>query len=162
QEDNQGVLWVSTNKGISKIYIKNQHSVPLLTGNFVITNYTYEDGLHSSQFSPNASFKDDNGTLYFGGINGLIYFDHSQIKIATHVPDIVFTDFLIRNRPANFNHENSPLPQAINETKKIVLNYDQAFFTIKFAALSFINPGKTQYAYKLENFSNDDDWHYVG
>src|SRR5690606_38744119 len=68
----------------------------------------------------------------------------------------------IRNRPANFSHENSPLQQTINETKKIVLSYDQAFITIKFAALNFLNPGKTQYAYRLENFSNDDDWHYVG
>mgnify|MGYP003939795167 CR=1 FL=1 len=162
EEDDEGILWVSTNKGISRISIKEQGTVPLRTGDFSISNYTYEDGLHSSQFSSNASFKDAHGTLYFGGINGIIYFNPSRIKEDKNDPDIVFTDFLIRNRPANFSHENSPLQQTINETKKIVLSYDQAFITIKFAALNFLNPGKTQYAYRLENFSNDDDWHYVG
>lgn len=162
QEDENGMLWVSTNKGISKIFFKEQHTPPLSPGNFSITNYTHEDGLHSSQFSPNASFRDDKGVLYFGGINGIVYFNPSQIKESDNDPDIVFTDFLIRNKPANFDDDNSPLSQSINETEKITLSYNQAFITIKFAALSFLSPGKTQYAYKLKNFSTDDDWNYVG
>jgi signal transduction histidine kinase len=45
-----------------------------------------------------------------------------------------------------------------NELKKIVLDHDQNYFAFEFSSLSFYNPGKNQYAYKLEGI--DKGWVY--
>jgi signal transduction histidine kinase len=44
----------------------------------------------------------------------------------------------------------------------MTLTHDQGFISFKFAALNYINPDNNQYAYKLEGFKGDNDWHYVG
>ncbi|MDQ8005871.1 MAG: two-component regulator propeller domain-containing protein [Pedobacter sp.] len=161
QEDDKGNLWVSSNKGLAKISF-DRKKLPLANHNYTIFNYYVEDGLQSNQFLTNASNKNSKGELFFGGINGISYFNPEKIKSNNHKPTVVFTDFLIRNKVVDLKEENSPLTTTINETKEIVLTYDQAFITLKFAALNYTNPNKNQYAYKLEGLTNDDEWHYVG
>lgn len=160
-EDNNGDLWLSSNGGISRVHFKNG-TLPFKKNSFSIFNYYAEDGLQSNQFLPSASNKNIAGELFFGGINGISFFNSNKIKKNNYKPNIVFTDFSIRNKPVNIYEENSPLFDAINETKEIELTYDQTFITIKYAGLNYINPNKNQYAYKLEGFTNDNDWHNVG
>lgn len=160
-EDNKGNLWLSSNRGLSKISFKNE-TLPFNSNSFSIFNYYVEDGLQSNQFLPGASNKNIAGELFFGGINGISFFNPNKIKMNNYKPSIVFTDFAIRNKTVNLSDENTPLFNAINETKEIELTYDQAFITLKYAGLNYINPNKNQYAYKLDGFTNDNDWHYVG
>lgn len=160
-EDNKGNLWLSSNRGISKISFKNDKN-PIQGNNFSIVNYYVEDGLQSNQFLPGACNKNSSGELFFGGINGISFFNPDKIKQNNYKPNIVFTDFYIKNKPVSVHDEKSPLFEAINETKQIKLPYDQAYITFKFAGLNYVNPNKNQYAYKLEGLTNDDDWHYVG
>lgn len=160
REDQTGALWLSTNKGLSKIIFK-QFKVPFSKNDLTIMNYTVEDGLQSNQFTSGAAEKGDHGELFFGGINGLTAFFPDKIIYNTFKPKVVITDFLIKNHPVEINAENSPLKKTISETDTIVLTYDQAFITFKFAALNYVNPEKNQYAYKLSGFY-DDDWHQVG
>lgn len=159
REDNTGSLWVSTNKGISKIAFKNV-SLPFRKENLEIRNYTVEDGLQSNQFTSGAAETGENGELFFGGINGLTSFFPEKIIYNTFKPRVVITDFLIKNNAVEIG-KNSPLKKSISETDTIKLTYDQAFITFKFAALNFVNPEKNQYYYKLKGFY-DDDWHFVG
>ena len=62
--DNEGNLWMSSNAGLSKLNI-NQSQV---------TNYTIRDGLQGNEFYKNAAMRDADGTLWFGGTNGIIWF----------------------------------------------------------------------------------------
>lgn len=159
EEDSAGNLWVSTNQGLSRISIKG---IPPFTGETVrIASYFVEDGLQSNQFLPNSSSKNASGELFFGGINGLTYFHPENIKSNPYRPPVIFTGLLIRNTPIVQYSKNSVLQQAINETKEITLTYDQVFISFRFAALNYVNPAKNNYAYKLEGFKRDDDWHYV-
>ena len=43
-----------------------------------------------------------------------------------------------------------------NESKEIVLKYNQNYFSFEFSSLSYYNPSKNQYRYKLEGV--DKDW----
>ena len=63
EEDSIGFLWLATNKGLSKF---NPDTKKIL-------NFDYNDGLQSNEFHTNASFKDQDGFLYFGGINAVSY-----------------------------------------------------------------------------------------
>ena len=160
REDKAGNLWVSTNKGLSRITFKN-FKVPFTKNETEVRNYTVEDGLQSNQFTSGAAETGENGELFFGGINGLTSFFPEKIIYNTFKPKVVITDFLIKNNAVPIAQENSPLKKPIGETDTIELTYDQAFITFKFAALNFINPDKNQYVFKLKGFY-DDDWHYVG
>lgn len=160
-QDKSGNLWVSTNKGLCRIEFRH-FSVPFKSSDLLISNYTITDGLQSNQFSSNSTATDANGELLFGGINGISYFNPAKIAVNKFKPPVVFTDFLIRNNPVSLTDEDSPLKNQINETDEITLTHDQGFISFKFAALNYINPDKNQYAYKMEGFRGDDDWHYVG
>jgi hypothetical protein len=48
------------------------------------------------------------------------------------------------------------LIKGANESKEIVLKYNQNYFSFEFASLSYYNPSKNQYKYKLEGV--DKDW----
>ncbi|OYX83466.1 MAG: AraC family transcriptional regulator, partial [Flavobacteriales bacterium 32-34-25] len=58
-------VWISTTKGIASI-AKN---------NFKITSYNPNHGWQAPEFSEGAYYKDSKGNLFFGGVNGLNYFN---------------------------------------------------------------------------------------
>lgn len=159
-EDKYGKIWVSTNKGLSRITILN-NDLPFKKEGLKIENFTISDGLQSNQFSP-AAWKTSDDQLFFGGIEGVNYFRPENITVNQYKPKVVITDVMVRNSSVSFKHPGSPLKQPIEQTDHITLRYDEAFITFKFAALNFINSDKNLYAYKLSGLKSDDEWHYVG
>ena len=158
EEDEKGNLWISTNKGIFKITIKSK-TLPIQSNQLDIVNYTVQDGLQSNQFNQGSVFKSKSGELFFGGINGLTSFFPDRIAVNKHRPAVIFTSFKILNRDST-SVDQSPLGKPINLLNEITLKHNEAYFTIKFAALNYIYPERNKYAYKLEGFP-DETWHYV-
>ncbi|MDM8557787.1 two-component regulator propeller domain-containing protein [Candidatus Parabeggiatoa sp. HSG14] len=148
-EDNQGYLWLSTNKGLSKFNPKTE----------TFRNYDVLDGLQSNEFNTGTYHKSHQGEFFFGGLNGFNTFYPEQIKDNPYVPPIVITDFKIFNQSLQID-EDSPLQQHISITKEITLSYQQSFFSFEFAALNFSQPERNEYAYQLEGF--DQDWYKIG
>ena len=143
--DNKNNLWLGTGNGLSRF--------DPVTKTF--TNYDYKDGLQSNVFfagerDRGAAFKGKDGTLYFGGNHGFNFFDPLKIKADSTIAPIVITQFKLFDK----------LIKGANESKEIVLDYDENYFSFEFSSLSFYNPSKNQYAYKLEGF--DKDWVYSG
>lgn len=144
-EDNYKQLWLGTRNGISKFDPASK----------TFTNYDYKDGLQGNIFAAGdreraAHTKGRDGMLYIGGSNGFNFFDPRQIKSSNYISPIVITQFKLFDS----------LVKGANETKKIVLNYNQNYFSFEFASLSFYNPSKNQYAYKLEGV--DKTWVHSG
>jgi ligand-binding sensor domain-containing protein/signal transduction histidine kinase len=144
-EDNNGHLWLGTRMGLSRFD----------PGTKTFTNYDYKDGLQGNIFASGyreraARFKGGDGTLYFGGNNGFNFFDPSQLKANNIISPIVITQFKLFDK----------LVRGANESKEIVLDHDQNNFSFEFSSLSYSNPAKNQYAYKLEGV--DKDWVYSG
>ncbi len=154
-EDNQGNLWISTNNGLSKFINGTYHPA---VSRFL--NFNKNDGLQSNEFSSQAAFKTKEGILYFGGINGISYFNPMHIIYNNHVPPVVITDFKIFNRSVDVLEKNSPLKQNISQTKEIKLTHEQSVITFEFAALDFTVPSENQYKYILEGF--EEQWNDVG
>ena len=144
-EDNNGHLWLGTRMGLSQF--------DPITKTF--TNYDYKDGLQGNIFAAGyrergARFKGRDGSLYFGGNNGFNFFDPSQLKSNNLISPIVITQFKLFDK----------LVKGANESKEIVLDHNQNNFSFEFSSLSYSNPAKNQYAYKLEGV--DKDWVYSG
>lgn len=150
-EDYQGNLWLSTNQGICNFNAE--------TGKF--KNYTEADGLQGKEFLRNVGTINFEGELFFGGSNGLTYFQPQELnRKPTNSPKIYFTDLKLFNKNVAINEKKSPLKEEISQLKEITLNHNQSVFTIEFLALDFQQLKNYQYAYKLEGF--DNDWNYIG
>jgi len=147
--DEQGHLWISTIKGLSRFDPKND----------TFRNYDVFDGLQGNGFSPNCHAIAPDGRLYFGGDNGLSAFDPNKLADNPIPPPVVLTDFEVFNKQVKIGGRDSPLRQAINVASSITLHYDQSVFRFQFAALNYTAPQKNQYAYKLDRF--DRGWQYT-
>jgi ligand-binding sensor domain-containing protein/two-component sensor histidine kinase len=147
-QDNDGFLWISTNRGLSRLDTKN--------GN--IRNFDVNDGLQSNEFSGHVCLKLKDGNLLFGGVNGFNMFNPENIIMCNYQPNIVLTEFKVFNKGVSFN-------KALYEVQSIDLTYKQNFFSFEFAALDFAKPEKIRYRYKMSGV--DPDWvnsgnrHYV-
>ncbi len=149
-EDNKGYIWFSTENGLIKLNPEN--------GDVGIFN-TY-NGLNFNNFSENTCYKRKDGSLCFGGYMGFEVVYPENLIPERVKPLIELTDFLLFNKAVPVNQPGSPLERNISFTDKITLRYNQSSFSIDFSALDFLDPGKINYSYKLDNFEND--WNNVG
>ncbi|WP_017258092.1 hybrid sensor histidine kinase/response regulator transcription factor [Pedobacter arcticus] len=146
-EDNQNRVWVSTDKGLA-----------LLKKGFIRV-YDRNDGLPGNVFNYHSALKDSNGTLFFGGYNGLVSFNPADILDNKIAPKVVFTSLRLFNKEVPVKEGNPVLSKSLNKTEALVLNYQQNVFSIDFSALNFVKPKKNKYAYKLKGFERD--WNEV-
>lgn len=144
--DNEGKLWLSTNKGLS---CYNPAS-----GRFL--NYEEADGLQSNEFNRYAFGKSAAGWLYFGGINGFNYFKPEEVRTDTTFSKVIFTDFRINNKSASFGGAQDLLSQPIYLTSAISLPYKYNMIGIDFASVNMAQPARNYYQYKLDGF--DEHW----
>ena len=149
-ESNDGGIWLSGKKGITRLDLKNGTTF----------NYSIYDGLLGNDFNNNSVLKDEKGVLYFGGYEGLNYFNPTNLVRSKKQLPIYFTDLKLFNKSVGPLEKNSPLVKVISQTKKIILRHDQSVFTIDFIAVNYSFPARNEFAYYLEGF--EDSWNYVG
>ncbi|MBP1656202.1 MAG: signal transduction histidine kinase [Bacteroidetes bacterium] len=148
-EDDQGRLWISTVKGISRFDPRTE----------TFRNYDQSDGLQGDEFNTNAFARDARtGEMYFGGTNGFNVFHPDRVLDNTYLPPIVFSGFTRYNTD---DEEGTPIVEkGIAAKSAVTLSYKDNVAHFEFAALSYYNTFKNQYAYKLEGFS--DNWIQLG
>jgi len=133
-EDDSKNLWISSDNGIFKLNLASKE----------IKRYDIQDGLQSLEYSGGAYFKDTEGKLYFGGINGFNYFDPDKIKSNTFIPQVVITSIKVLNENVR------GLPD------ELVLTHKKNFITFEFSSLDYSDPQDNQYSYILEGLQ--DEW----
>lgn len=148
-EDKHNYLWLSTNKGISKFNYQ--------TGEFM--NFTVDHGLVGNQFNYKSAFKAEDGTMYFGAVNGLTYFHPDQVRTFESKPEVHFANFRLFNEPV-LPGEKSVLKKDINLTEEITLKYNQNVISFDFIAVDFHSRGKNSFFYYMEGF--ESDWQPAG
>lgn len=148
-DDKYGNLWVSTNKGITKI---NPETL-------VSKTYTREDGLQSNQFNYKSSYKSRDGIFYFGGINGFNVLNPDKLTENDYVPPVAITNFELLSKEST-SLSDPAFYTAMRKLKKITLRHNQSSFRISFVSLSFQAPEKNRYATYMENL--DDEWTSIG
>lgn len=141
-EDKNQYLWLSTNKGLYKFNPKDESFV----------SYSANDGLGNEEFNSGAFFNDNQGKLYFGGINLLVEINTAKIVGNLHKPKLQIIDFRIDDVPLNVVSNN------INAY--LTIPYNSNVVSIELASLDFTNPSKNQYAYRIKGLH--DDWINIG
>ncbi|SMD04887.1 hybrid sensor histidine kinase/response regulator transcription factor [Pedobacter nyackensis] len=147
-EDGSGNLWISTANGLSELNLN--------TGKF--RNYTKSDGLAGNEFNARSYFKDSNGEIFLGGMNGLTSFYPKEIETNNYAAPLVFTGLKLFNQPVAVAGPDQLLNEQILNTKEITFKHDQNHFTLGFSLLNYIKSDKNKYAYKLDGY--DEQWNY--
>ena len=146
-EDHEERLWLSTQDGLSVFDLQQKQ----------FRNFTVEDGLQSNSFAGQLNFgahsKGSDGLLYFGGFNGLNQVDPRKLRYNPHIPPVVLTGLRVHNKPFYSG-------RAVDQLSSLELSHRENVLEFAFAALDYTQPGKNQYAYKLEGV--DQDWVYSG
>jgi methyl-accepting chemotaxis protein/ligand-binding sensor domain-containing protein len=151
-EDDHHNLWVSTSKGLSRFNPSKK----------TFKNYFQSDGLQSNDFNRRSGICTRSGELYFGGVKGFSVFHPDSLKLNENPPSVVITDFQLANKPVPIGLKGSPLKRHISLLDTLQLNYQQNEFSFEFVALDFTSPEKNQYAYLLEGYDKQNEWHEVG
>ena len=144
EEDLQGNLWISTMKGLNRLDTK--------TGS--ITALYKADGLAGDEFCDRASCRLPNGSLVFGGSDGVTMFNPAEIDTLRKLP-LKFCDLKIHNqlvRPM----ADGPIDAMLDSCSEIRLEHSQNSFSISYTALDFGEYERVHYYYKLDGF--DSDW----
>jgi len=140
QKDNQGFFWVSTNLGLLKMNAKNYS---------VEKDYNEGNGLRFLEYNTACLSSAGDGTLIFGGVNGITLFNPQLLKENRYSPTPLITDIMINDKPwPAWNEKKS--------TNKLSLGYKQNFITVQFAVNNFSNEKNNRFSYRLKGLN--DNW----
>ena len=135
-EDEHGVLWLSTNRGLSCFYPDKESA---------ITFYT-SDGLLNNQFYWTAACRLSDGKISFGNVSGLVMFQPEVLRADSAQLSVTLVGGSVYNEPI--------APLAFSDEWRV--KEEEKSFSLAFSALYYNSPHKLRYAYKLEGF--DSDW----
>ena len=181
-EDRKGIIWVTTNNGITGIDIEHD----------VYTSFNQSNGLMSNAAS--AIAVDSLNRLWIATTRGLNMLDASRkvftaFGVANGLPSDGFPEYgslitrngdfifpgnngYVRFNPMDFNPPDARVPVflsdvlvqnkplkiqgEISDVRKLMFKHDENAFTFSFASPNYDNPTQTWFAYKLNGF--DKDW----
>lgn len=147
--DKKSNLWISTNFGLSNFNLAKTK----------FSNYTKNEGLQNNEFADGAFYRDlKSDFIFMGGIKGFNYFLPQNIKESSAIPHILIDKISGQNQTIPY-YQGLVIAPNSKTNPAIVLNYNQNFFDIELAALTYINSEKCQYSYQLRNF--DKDWNTI-
>ena len=137
-EDNFGIIWLSTSKGLVKYNPQN--------GAFFNVRSSH---IGVSEFSDDAYWKCPlTGRLFFGGVNGLVWIEpENEQTLTDYEPDLLFTELECSGSKQTLYEYNEKPDQILK------LKYDQNTFQLSFAVLDYINGDNYDYFYLLEKYN---------
>jgi len=143
QKDSENNLWLSTNNGLCRFSHESRSFI----------NFNRSNGLENSDYNKASVCRGNSGTLYFGGTNGVTWFNPEEIIIPENDSPVRIIDFKILGESVT-SGSNPKLKLPADSNRVITLSYRQSSLTFTFTSLYFSNPGTIKYAFYLENFEN--------
>ena len=131
--DDDSTLWVSTPSGIFNYNSKDSS----------FSNYFTNYGFRISETNTGAVFRDSEGNIWFGTVDGLVQLKPEKEKI----PDLSLPIFIDK---IQVYYKNVPIP------KDHKYNYNRNYLTFHYRAVSMVNPERIRYSFILEGY--DKNW----
>jgi ligand-binding sensor domain-containing protein len=137
--DDNGFLWAGTNQGINKINVNEFKK----SGKKIIQPYAKEEGFQGVECNTNGAFKETDGSLWFGTVNGLIKYSPAEDILNTIEPKTSIISIALAEHDTLLNN-NCSIP------------YDLNTVSFEFIGVCLTNPAKVRYQYMLDGI--DKKW----
>ena len=142
--ENGNTLWASTSRGLVEITLEKDTLIKV---------FNQSDGLVNSEFNYGSFTKIRSDELFFGGVNGVSYFQPNAIQSQNFSPKIIFEEIKLLNQ--DDASKPTELKSKIQSNSSIYLNYDENSLRIKFVGVLHSASDKVKYSYKMEGAGND-------
>lgn len=143
EQDRNGNVWVAGSFGIMCFDGTDNH---------VGAYFKSQEDLDNNIFLPGSSLRLADGTIFFGGTNGLCHFRPEEFEYNHHAAKVVISEVYVNGNPLREDVVNAASPMKL-ESEQNNLSFD-------FSVLSWQAPAKNRYWYRLDGV--DDDWIYSG
>jgi hypothetical protein len=147
--DNKNQLWAGSELGVDRITFGRKNEVK------ECRHFGKTDGFQGVEVYRNACFKDREGKLWFGTVNGATVYNPSEDVTFSNPPRVHFTgvklffDDIENTRYGDSLQPWFPVPQ------KLVLPHHQNSLTFSFAGIYQRNPEAVRYRWKLKGLNSD-------
>lgn len=140
-EDDNGFLWLGTNRGLIKYNPKNGSS----------HDYYYTAGVQVGEFSDDAYYQCPyTGNLFFGGIDGLLYLDRKVAAAPEFYPDILLRRLWIGRKEVSLGEHYA------DDGKSLQFQGTPVSFSLSFAVPDYLTGEEVEYSFILEGY--DKQW----
>jgi hypothetical protein len=139
-KDNNGNLWISTNKGISFFNPRTKK----------FRSFGKTDGLLIEEFNSDANYLAPDGEMFFGGVGGMVSFYPDSVEkylSGGNTGDLLVTELKVSGIPRFFD-------KPIYESVKVTLKNGDDNFHLSFSCLDFRNSERIKYRYRLSGKNN--------
>ena len=143
-QDNMENVWAVSLHGIYKINLEDLIVYYELNVNQDIVKTWYILGTCVNR----------NGEIFVGGVNGLNFFNPTQLTPDTYPHNVFISGIKLLNNE-DFSDEKKNRLHEINNSGELVLSYKDTQFSLSFSSLYYKDPLIIEYAYMLEGFDND-------
>lgn len=140
-----GFLWISSDYGLMQ-FEKS-------TGR--VKAYFAQDGLDMNEFNRISHFQDADGTLYFGGIGGVVALHPKDFVRTFHDLSgarVVMTDCMVFSGKTAQEEDARPDFYHDNELR---IDPRDRYVQISFALMDYREPGRITYFYKIKGYRED-------
>lgn len=142
-EDENGLLWLGTNRGLIKYNPINGSSHA----------YFYSAGVQIGEFSDDAYYMCPyTQELFFGGIDGLLYLDKEVQAAPEFYPDILLRKLTVGHTQVVQGDGD----YYTDDGKALQLKGTEVSFALSFVVPDFLSGEDIEYSYQLEGY--DKDW----
>lgn len=139
-QDRNGVIWAGSENGIYRFD-------PLTSK---LNLFDRSDNVQGYGFNRNCWFRDKDDLLYFGGLNGVNYWQPETFS----APYQSFEAYISKTRIGNTEYSMYGFDTLAP------IKYSDRSMSVGFAAVYYNNPEKVKYRYKLKGL--DTDWKEIG
>ena len=144
--DDERNLWLGTTKGIVKFQVSDTS----------FYHFSLADGVQSESFYEYATLKHKDGSLWFGGNNGITIVRPESIEFVKNVPKIQITNIKINDeRPSGLADELIGASN-INMIRNLRMSYNENTLSFDFIAIDYGDPKATRLEYFMEG--EDNNW----
>lgn len=138
-DDNERTLWIGTNQGINKLDLDALHN----KGTINIIRFNKEEGFVGVECNANSTLKNDDGSVFFGTVNGLVKYNPGEFIANRAESKLNLTGFKIF-------YKDTLLPP------RAQLPHNENNISFEFIGICLTSPTKVKYQYKLDGY--DKAW----
>jgi len=150
-EDDDNNLWVSSNKGIARVSKRELDEFASGTRQALTMRLMgRSDGMRSSEcngFGQPAGMRTRDGRLWFPTLKGMAVIDPARLHANLLPPPVIIESVEIDQQLVSMKQPAEARP-------------GRGQLEFRYAALSFVDPSKNRFKYKLEGY--DKDWRSTG